>query len=206
MEHETEVLSAVEERWPDPNEGPWTLRLTFGIVRDRPAIVAVEVYAADPEAIRAAMPKRWPGLALPPLGEAPITSTGIRIPLAEKLAEYVTTREVRDRLISKAPTLPKPIREQAAKRLRTLERSKPEPRGPGRPPQYGDEHFEKVAAIYTAALRLGDPPTLAVAEDFVVSKSTAAKWIARAREKGLLPETAQGKAAAWPADKTRRKP
>jgi transposase len=45
--------------------------------------------------------------------------------------------------------------------------------------------------VYRAA-QLGGKPTLAVEEHFVVSKSTAAKWVARCRRLGLLPPTLRG--------------
>lgn len=59
---------------------------------------------------------------------------------------------------------------------------------------YGADHYSKVAEIYREAAALGNAPTRAVAEHFVVSKSAAAKWVARARGIGLLPPTQRGKA------------
>jgi hypothetical protein len=56
---------------------------------------------------------------------------------------------------------------------------------PGRPPQYDDEHFAEVARVYHEHSG-GRAPRKAVAKRFDISDSTAAKWIARAREKGLL--------------------
>jgi hypothetical protein len=69
-----------------------------------------------------------------------------------------------------------------------LNAARAEPRKrPGRPPSYGPEHFEKVARIYREHLKDGGrTPTKAVQEHFTVTKSTAAKWVARARELGNL--------------------
>ena len=58
---------------------------------------------------------------------------------------------------------------------------------PGRPRLHGSEHFAKVAAIYRNHLASGGrAPTKAVAQHFKTTKSTAAKWVARARELGEL--------------------
>jgi hypothetical protein len=59
----------------------------------------------------------------------------------------------------------------------------------GRKPLYGLEHFSAVAAVYIEA---EVKPTQAVANHWKVSKSAAAKWIARCRELGLLPKTTRG--------------
>lgn len=58
-------------------------------------------------------------------------------------------------------------------------------RRPGRPRLYDDEHFARVARVYREHSG-GRAPTKAVAESFQTSKATAAKWVARAREMGLL--------------------
>lgn len=59
----------------------------------------------------------------------------------------------------------------------------------GHPP----ERWVKVAAVYREAHAQRQPPTLAVANEFNVSKSTAAKYVAKARHLGLLPPTTRGK-------------
>jgi len=66
-------------------------------------------------------------------------------------------------------------------------------RTPGRPRVYDDEWFRSVAEIYLTAHRAGRPPTKAVAESHDVSKSTASKWVARARRLGFLAPTSRGK-------------
>ncbi len=65
----------------------------------------------------------------------------------------------------------------------------------GERPRLGREHYEAVAAVYTAAFAAGASPTKAVGEKFHVSSSTAASWVSRARHKyGLLGATPMGKA------------
>jgi hypothetical protein len=76
--------------------------------------------------------------------------------------------------------------------LDVLKAAQSEPRKrTGRPPIYPPEHFAEVARVYSEHLADGGrTPTKAVQEHFApVSKSAAAKWVARARERGLLEST-----------------
>lgn len=57
----------------------------------------------------------------------------------------------------------------------------------------GDAHYAEVASVYAGAVREGRPPTAAVAAHFTLSKSAAAKQVARARERNLLPKTTRGR-------------
>ena len=64
-------------------------------------------------------------------------------------------------------------------------------------------HFAEVARIYSEALDGGDrSPRMRVVEQMGVSKSTAAKWIARCRtlKPPLLPRTTPGRAAGTPSE------
>src|SRR5207245_2076856 len=66
--------------------------------------------------------------------------------------------------------------------------------GKGRPRQYPDDHLVRVASIYRQAWEAHRPPTKAVAENLHLSHSAAAKWVAKAREAGLLAPTERGRA------------
>ena len=66
-------------------------------------------------------------------------------------------------------------------------------RAPGRPPLYTEGHFLQVAVEYTEAWKVGGHPRRAVADRWQVSFSTAAKWVARARQLGFLPPTERGR-------------
>ncbi|MEU8297641.1 hypothetical protein AB0C04_10175 [Micromonospora sp. NPDC048909] len=46
-----------------------------------------------------------------------------------------------------------------------------------------------VARVYRLALLLGDPPTARVAESLEVPRSTAGRWVTRARDRGYLTVT-----------------
>lgn len=74
----------------------------------------------------------------------------------------------------------------------------------GRPRELQPEHFATVAEVYSAAFAAGIPPTREVAQRFNVSRSTAAKWVARARDARLLPRTKQRVARGRPARKEKR--
>jgi len=49
-----------------------------------------------------------------------------------------------------------------------------------------DSHLVKVAEVYRVAWQDGSPPTKAVAQEFYVSHSTAARWVGAARKAGHL--------------------
>lgn len=66
-------------------------------------------------------------------------------------------------------------------------------RRPGRPKEYDDEHYRSVAHIYSEALAAGLPPLQAVVRKWHASQATASRWVARARELGMLPKTTPGK-------------
>jgi hypothetical protein len=57
----------------------------------------------------------------------------------------------------------------------------------------GSLHWKAVAEVYRDALERGDPPTQAVKAKWKVSKSAAAKWVAKCRALGLLPATSRGR-------------
>jgi hypothetical protein len=56
------------------------------------------------------------------------------------------------------------------------------------------EHLAQVAELYRAALQRGDPPTRTIATELHAARSTAARWVALAREQGLLGASLPGQA------------
>jgi hypothetical protein len=60
--------------------------------------------------------------------------------------------------------------------------------------RYPPEHWEHVAEIYRAAARWQRNPTAVVGEHYGVSRSAAANWVSRARDRGLLPPGRTGRA------------
>ena len=72
-------------------------------------------------------------------------------------------------------------------------------------PHYGkrwrldDDHLGVVAEVYLEAGAAGDMPVKAVAEAFGTSPANAAKWVIKARQRGLIPPTTPG---ASPIDRS----
>lgn len=60
---------------------------------------------------------------------------------------------------------------------------------PGKPPS----HYALVSQVYADALAIGDSPTKAVAEALTISRSAAAKQVAKARMLGFLGPTTRGR-------------
>lgn len=67
-------------------------------------------------------------------------------------------------------------------------------RAPRRGSLLTDENLRQVAELYRAAIKRGDPPTQMVAEAMHVARSTAARWVGKARERGFLGPSMRGRA------------
>ncbi len=63
-----------------------------------------------------------------------------------------------------------------------------------------DEALQAAATVYRLAHACGEPPTKAVEDRFGLTRSTAGRYVAKARERGLLKQTTPGKAAAGGLD------
>lgn len=173
------VLGVEEQRWPG-NDGPWVLRLTYGLVDDRPEVVGVELWAVDPAEVDMA---GWPDLFLKPKLVAIHTET-IRLPLRRLLREWVAGRIKTAIAAGGAASMPSGWRSEALATGRAVD-----VRRKGRADAHGDDHWQTVAAVYL------DKGTVGVARHFTVAKGTAAKWVSIARnQKGYLAKTTRGKA------------
>jgi hypothetical protein len=56
-----------------------------------------------------------------------------------------------------------------------------------------DEQLERVAETYREAEQRGHAPTQAVADQFHLARSTAARWVSKARERGMLGPAVRGR-------------
>ncbi len=181
--------------WPDDRTGPWCIRANWVMIGSRPECVGLIIWhgaVQDPQDILKYRP-------LHPSGPQSISSVDFRaLPLATvldklrakaikvrrqqraHLAEYLSKGRLGGDLDELAPPSP-------------LERSS----RMGRKPKYDLRHFAEVAEVYLDAWEQGgQSPTQAVARHFGVPRSTAAKWVARARQDELLSEAGHGRAGA----------
>ena len=192
-----DAITFSEMLWPDKVRGPWYVRAWWAHVdRDQPEPVGVWLWhGAAPD------PADATGHAFIPLpgGPRPVVATAVRdLPMGTILAALrkdAAERMDHNRAIVAAADLPAELEYVRADLLGdrpfTVERG-----ARGRPPTYNADHWAQVAAVYRAARR--DPTnraeTQTVAGHFTVSRSTAAKWVAKCRALGLLRPTERGRA------------
>ena len=193
--------------WPDPEHGPFRLRIYWGMVEGRVECVGFELTSVrnpdmpwdpsygdpdDPETRRKMQePGDWSVAGWEP-NPTPITTSLLRRLNLAGIVEQTKkwTADFHEYWLTVHPQKFADItrREEELESLRRLRGDK------GRRGRYGPDHWAAVARTYLRAYEFGEPPTQAVAEKFSVSKSTAAKWVAKARKLGLLGETTKGKA------------
>lgn len=167
------------EHWPDPANGPWRLTFHWALLAGEITCVGLDLRSfLEPQQDKG---KPWRGVS--DAGPQRFDTGVLRsLPLAQLVAEAQAEHK---QLVEWA----KAFHEDAAVRALAREQAPlweaKKRRRRGRP-AYGREHFEEVAAVYSAASIEGQRPTKAVQEHFGVAKSTAAKWVARARSMGLL--------------------
>jgi hypothetical protein len=181
--------------WPDETTGPWAVRVFFSIQDLVPVPVGISITSwraqdADQWPTRHLPEPLWAGGSLPRVDGVLLR----RLPVAElvrraqkqiandlnaHLLRYTT--ELTDAGEVSEAELRAALAMQAAVDIMDGKR-----RG-GR--DLGDEHYREVAAVYAAALQTGEPPTKAVQQRFGIEKSSAAKQVARARERGFLPRS-----------------
>ena len=175
-------------RWPDPENGPYSLRLTVAVLDGRPQVVGVELWGVDPLTyVHGAEP-------LPaPESDTAITSSELRgLKLGELLKKFLDAFTRESDLILGASSATEGLKTSVAEHQSQVTGA---PSRRGRRPTYGPPFFAQVAKVYTDAMAQGRPPTSTVAEWGHVNKSTAAKWVARCRDLHFLPKTTKGRAA-----------
>ena len=67
---------------------------------------------------------------------------------------------------------------------------------PKQPGESADDFYRRVAAFYRAALERDGKPTAAIVATAGVPKTTAARWVREARQRGFLPPTHRGRTQA----------
>lgn len=165
-------MSWHQQMWPDVGS-PWRIAIRWEELHGRLEAVGFTIEAAE--------------------GDVPLTTSVLRrVPFATLVQDTHRRRMETVRMQAELPShdvegrsfgnLPARARKALPKYERSAERR-------GRPAGYGPDHLSKVANLYSEAWLAGLHPTKAVAEEFSVSRSAAAKWVARARQAGLLAPT-----------------
>lgn len=144
-------------RWPDPTTGPYRLEIRLDEIAGRLLPVSWAL-SGESDGTSPARPLTVRGARKVPWGE-----------LTDRLAEDMRRRW--------APII---AASTSAQDIAALLAS---PGGTDRPVLYDDTHWQAVAGVYREAV---SRPVVAVAERFVVSRSTAGNWVRRCRQKGLL--------------------
>lgn len=67
---------------------------------------------------------------------------------------------------------------------------------PKQPLESPERFYRRVAAFYRAAMERDGKPTSAIMESAGVPKTTAARWVREARQRGFLPPTQKGRTRA----------
>lgn len=166
--------------WPDEKTGPLRLRIWFGRVDGRSAVVGVELWGMEP------VTAPWPPSTIE-APDAPIRAQDIRLPLGQLLEARIEMEYARARA-SRALWGHVPGHDETVRKFE--DRLDSGHRPAGRPP-LSDEMLRRVTDVYNAAVRIGDrAPDLRVFEELgqVFGASvpdTARGWVSRARSRGF---------------------
>lgn len=204
-----------EVRWPDEETGPWRVRLVWQVISRRWECVS---FAVDTLPDLPAAPLRAAKLKADfPLGaimerSRPQVQAGRERRIAAGDQEacalprpyymQISDKPITDAEIAEGLAVAAKAREQRqAIRDRQKELEAAMPKSKSGRPSLSPAHLANVARVYSDAYASGKP-TKAVAKYFHVEHSTAATWIARCRDFGLLGKTEKGKAGGLPPEKS----
>ncbi len=202
MTYRARVMSTQSFGRRDPKGGLWKVTLTWAEVDGRAEVIGVNIRSYEQVFgdLKSGTAEAEP---MHPSGFATMNAATWRaLPIGQIINRARRShKKSLERIAERTPQLMDDKRREDLKALQG-ERSGSR----GRPRLYGPDHYAKVAEFYRTAWRAGRAPTTAVAKRWRVEPSTAAKWVKRAREEGLLGETTPGKAGEPSgSDKRRRK-
>ena len=195
IERVTSPVRSPPVLWPNTADGPFEVRLLVQEVNEQMDCVGIEIRPAPGSAPSALLSSQLRKL---PLGQ--MLDDARRCYLHDLLhlaAEYSEEIVVGQHDRAEEVGSVRPLPEIKLRRIDELFASHE-----GGRPSYDDAHYQEVADAYKAAFRAGDFPTKAVMIKFTVSKSAAAKWIRKCRDKGKLPPTTRGRASIEPVSET----
>lgn len=184
-------------RWPDPRRGPWEVKLAWSRqASGREPCVGFQLRWADPENTEPE-PREVSSslLRMVPVGTM-IARQRMTMAVADAHSELILAWVQQNPnwgLEDAPPDLTDELVETARRRLQGRQGR------PGRPAVRGVEFYQAVAAVYADAYRRGENPTLAITKahkrlGVKLSRSGAAKAVAKTRRLGLLGPAEKGKA------------
>ncbi len=177
-----ESLKIYGRPWPDPERGPWLIRLRFAVVNDTRECVGMEIRSVR-------LPGESASSRVPNVGTR-LTGTVLRdLPLSGLINEW---RELQAMMLRSEA-----LRGEHAARKQALKAAAEWGQAGNRRgrPSKGVEFYADVAKAYREAASAGESPILAVRQwhrrhhgpaDQLPTKSAAAKWVYRARKLALL--------------------
>lgn len=185
IDHLPDMPKSTPGLWPDPEHGPWHIRLYWGRVAGRIECVGMEIksvrnYTDEFDSIAPGWEPEANALTSSTLRRLNVSGV-IKATMSTGVGFYDWWASVDDLLRADLLVRAEELAAASAASART-----------GRPRLYGPEHYREVSLVYSEAYHKGLAPTGAVARAFHVNKSTAAKWVAKSRRLGFLPETTRG--------------
>lgn len=185
-------------RWEDPRRGPWGIQAMWENINGRPECVGLTIWRGADQGDNS----HYSYVPIPGQKLRPITATTVaELPIAKIIDELRDAAREHWRTMyatGVSATAKAGVELPSELLFPSTSFEESEPRRPGAPRRYAGEHFEQVAEVYLEAWQAGRRPTQAVADAFRVSRTTAAKWISRARNSDLLTAGEQGKPGAAP--------
>lgn len=195
--------------WPDHQRGPWVILGHWTLVDERPECVGIEVW-------KGAIPEPHTVATCEPLRRgkpAPIVGTDLReLPVASIISALWEAQRATisaQQAHAKATLDDSDSTDEVGMATREFWRLVAEEASSS--PFSGEPHrlddpawLAGVADVYRRAHANRRPPTRAVADHYMVSHSTATKWIARARQKGVLGPARHGVAGEVRPSRRRR--
>ncbi len=193
--------------WPDPEKGPWFVEVWSRVQHGVPTPVGLRILGWNPtdslDDPSGAELSKARALAALPRAEDPVPFPRLTSSVLRSLPIGQLFNEAHDALASALHDLVIPDELTARWSAAGQEEAsawndeiRKEAQGFGGPTggrDLGDDHYREVARIYSEAVKAGQSPTAAVAAHFAVSKSAAAKKVARARDRQFLPSTTRGR-------------
>lgn len=189
--------SAVQLLWPDPESGPWEVTIYWRAQHGVPTPVGLDIKSWREWGGR--LPRPTDDVAFPPvtgrlMRELPVGQ------LVEKTLDLWAQHlhpewdpvhnpmeaDTLDQFVALQPMWSEYV-QQLEKEREAVDSNMRHGR------DLGDDHYRRVAGIYATAVQAGERPTQKVADTLTISKSAAAKQVARARKRGFLPSTSRGR-------------